>query len=431
MKKRLSIILSILIIVCCITSFVAPKHISFKLSEKPTICDPDWKYCDNNGSMCHDANGNLSLHFDNPSQVWETEGLPIGNGQLGAMLLGNPGMARIQFNEESLWLGDEDETGKYQNFGDLIFRFGESKETPRESGYRRSLDIANAICRASWTRDGASITQEAFASFPAKVIVVRWRADKPGALSGVLQLVDAHGAKTEISGDIMTIAGDFPGYTYDGGKQWLPLHREAQVRVLHSGGSVIARDSSFIVEKADEVTLFLTAGTDFKQDRSANWRGEMPHETIAARLKAATKKSYDELRSEHLRDYHRLFDRVTLSLGGVASPDISTDVRLKQYRTDQPDLGLEELLFQYGRYLLISSSREGGLPANLQGKWNDKNDPPWRCDYHTDVNVEMNYWMADVANLGECFQPYAAWIQSIRAVRIEATKKAFDGARGW
>ncbi len=511
--------------------------------------------------------GNLSLHFDTPAKNWESEGLPIGNGQLGAMLLGNPGMARIQFNEESLWLGDEDDTGKYQNFGDLTFQFGaeesvtcpsghvgwgdqkldktsdgnlntkwcfehqnkfpvvwqkfvpanrqvapitaysitsaddvpdrdpsawrlegsqdgtqwtlldERKDVPvwpqrntsqtytfenktiyscyrlvflavhnsdprfqvaeitvgtpaKETPYRRSLDIANAIHRASWTRDGATINQEAFASFPAKVIVVRWTADKPGALSGVLQLTDAHGAKTVIEGDTMTIAGDFPGYTYDGGKQWLPLHREAQVRMLHAGGTVLAKDGSFIVDKVDSVTLFLTAGTDFKQERSANWRGAMPHTAIAERLEAAAQISYDKLLSGHIRDYRRLFDRVKLSLGGTSNPEISTSARLKQYSTTHFDPGLEELLFQYGRYLMISSSREGGLPATLQGRWNDKNDPPWRCDYHTDVNVEMNYWMADVANLSECFQPYAAWIESIRAVRTEATKKAF-GVRGW
>ena len=512
--------------------------------------------------------GNLSLHYDTPAKDWKSEGLPIGNGQLGAMLLGNPDLAHIQFNEQSLWLGDEDDTGKYQNFGDLTFQFGadkgvtcpsgnvgwgdqtldktvdgnlntkwcfehqnkfpivwqkfwpanqqtqpitsysiasaddvpdrdpsawrlegsldganwklldERKDVPvwpqrkmpqtftfenktiypfyrfvflavhnqashfqvaeitlgtpaNASWYRRSLDLANAIHHASWTRDGATITQEAFASFPAKVIVVRWTADKPGALSGVLQLADAHGAKTTIEGDTMTIAGEFPGYTYDGGKQWLPLHREALVRVLHSGGSVVAKDGSLIVDKADAVTLYLAAGTDFKQDRAANWRGAMPHAAIAARLAAAMKKSYDELLFEHIRDYRRLFGRVTLSFGGKAAPDISTAARLKQYRPDQPDLGLEELLFQYGRYLMISSSREGGLPATLQGRWNDNNDPPWRCDYHTDVNIEMNYWMVDVANLGECFEPYAAWIQSIRAIRTEATKKAFDGARGW
>ena len=514
--------------------------------------------------------GNLSLHYDTPAEDWERNGLPIGNGQMGAMLLGNPYNVHIQFNEESLWLGDEDDTGMYQNFGEITMQFedgegvscpsghigwgsqtlenthdGDPKtkwcfehqgrfpivwqksmpgrqqaapvtaytitsadlpvrdpstwhfqgsqdgvhwtllderkdvpawpkrntpqtftfenktiyshyrfeflavhdqaphfevaeiamgthlnEIPAAAGYRRALDIAHAIHRASWTRDGAHITQESFASFPAKVIVVHWTADKPGAFSGILQLADAHGAKTVIDDNTMTIAGNFPGYTYDGGKQWPPLHREAQVRVLHTGGTVVAKNGNFVVDKADSVTLLLAAGTDFKQDRAKHWRGELPHRAIAARLEAATKKSYDELLSEHVRDYRQLFDRVALSLGGKAASEVPTDTRLKQYRPDQPDLGLEELLFQYGRYLLISSSREGGLPANLQGKWNNSNSPPWRCDYHTDVNVEMNYWMADVANLSECFQPYAAWIQSIRAVRTEATKKAF-GTRGW
>lgn len=387
--------------------------------------------------------GNLCLHYDTPAPNWEKNGLPIGNGQMGAMLLGGPDEARLQFNEESLWLGDEEDTGKYQNFGELAFRFvpdatasnatatNAAVPVPPASDYQRSLDLAHAFHRASWTRDGAHFTQEAFASFPAKVIVVRWTADKPGALSGMLRLADAHGAKTVAEGDTMTIAGEFPAYTYGGGRQWLPFHREAQVRLRHHGGSVAVQDGAFIVNQADSVTLLLAAGTDFKQDRAANWRGELPHAAVTARLEAASKQSFDALLAGHERDYHRLFDRVSLSLGGQAAPGIPTDVRLKQYRPGQPDLGLEELLFQYGRYLLISSSREGGLPANLQGKWNNKNNPPWRCDYHTDVNVEMNYWMADVANLSECFQPYAAWINSIRAVRTEAAKKAFPGARGW
>ena len=133
--------------------------------------------------------------------------------------------------------------------------------------------------------------------------------------------------------------------------------------------------------------------------------------------------------AEHARDYRNLFDRVALNLGRVPSA-LPTDQRLPAYGSSKPDRGLEELLFQYGRYLMIASSREGGLPANLQGKWNNSNNPPWRCDYHTDINVEMNYWLTGPANLGECFQPYADWIHSIREVRKEATKQAFQ-ARGW
>lgn len=367
----------------------------------------------------------LGLHYDAPAMDWMRGGLPIGNGQMGAMLYGSERTNRIQFNEESLWLGNEEDTGKYQDFGEITFTWNEGEIT----NYTRSLDIASAIHRASWIRGGARITQEAFASFPAKVIVVRWTTDKPGAISGKLELADAHGATTEVVGNTLTIAGEFPGYTYGDGKQWLPLHREAQVRVLHTGGSLVATNGEFVVDKADSLTLLLAAGTDFKQDRAANWRGALPHDSVSARLAAAAKKSCEELLAEHVRDYRHLFDRVKLTLDGKVT-ETATDTRLRQYQPDDPDLGLEELLFQYGRYLMISSSREGCLPANLQGKWNDNNDPPWRCDYHTDINVEMNYWMTDVANLSECFEPFAKWIDSIRSVRTEATKKAF-GVRGW
>ena len=187
--------------------------------------------------------GNLCLHYDTPAKDWEKNGLPIGNGQMGAMLLGNEHQAHIQFNEESLWLGNEDDTGKYQNFGEISMQFDEEESVNAASDYRRSLDIAHAVHRASWTRGVAHVAQESFASFPAKVIVVRWTADKPASLSGTLRLADAHAAKTVIEGDTMTIAGDFPGYTYDGGKQWLPLHREAQVRVLCKGGSSVAQEA--------------------------------------------------------------------------------------------------------------------------------------------------------------------------------------------
>jgi alpha-L-fucosidase 2 len=376
----------------------------------------------------------LKLHYDKPATRWEQEALPIGNGQMGAMIFGGVESERIQFNEESLWIGNEDDTGAYQDFGEVTVQLTTNGVV---NSYRRELDLNRAIHRVTYEQHGVKFTREAFASFPAKVIVVRFTADKPGAISGVVAMTDAHareyslvyGAKptpatdadhhTEISAEppAITISGVFPGYQYDGGKEWPPLHREAQLRVLHDGGKVSARDGKIQVERADSVTLLLAAGTDFKQDRSSNWRGALPHAAITARLDAAAKKSYAALLKEHLRDYQNLFARVTLSIDGKPAPALPTNLRLKQYTGAQPDLGLEELMFQYGRYLLISSSREGGLPANLQGKWNNSNKPAWRCDYHTDVNLEMNYWLADVANLGECFQPFADWIQSIRAVR--------------
>jgi len=398
------------------------------------------------------------LWYDNPAQNWESEALPIGNGQMGAMLFGGDRTERIQFNEESLWIGNEDDTGAYQDCGEVAVAFegaepvisNPNKETAGLRNYRRELDLNQAVHRVSYEKNGVKFTREAFASFPAKVIAVRFTADKPGTLSGIIALADAHekgyspvfggnpipstaeNFQAEASADPAELAvrGFFPGYQYDGGKTWLPLHREARLRILHEAGKVSVQDGSIRVEQADTLTLLLAAGTDFLQDRSRNWRGALPHDAVVARLEAAAKKPYAELLAEHVRDYRRLFGRVELSLGGKAAPTVPTNLRVRQYDMNQPDLGLEELMFQYGRYLLISSSRAGGLPANLQGKWNNNNNPPWRCDYHTDVNLEMNYWLADVANLGECFQPFADWIHSIRAVRIEATKKAF-GVRGW
>ena len=336
--------------------------------------------------------------------------------------------------------------------------------------------------RVSYEQSGVTYTREAFASFPAKVIVVRFTADKPGAYSGTIALSDSHEKiysiippryggkvfatapgdfKTEATADpaCLTVSGRFPGYKYDGEKErvprpgepqvrvshyigtvsvqgrkgekeWLPLLREAQVRVLRDGGTVSVQEGKIRVNKANSITLLLDAGTNVKQDRTAKWRGAPPHAAVTARLDAASKKSFDELLAEHVGDYRRLFGRVQLTVGGKPAPELTTDRRLKQYCSETPDLGLEELMFQYGRYLLISSSREGGLPANLQGKWNESNDPMWRCDYHNDINVQMNYWMADVANLSECFQPYADWIESIRSVRMEVTRKAFH-CRGW
>ena len=393
----------------------------------------------------------LSLWYSQSAIAWDRQALPIGNGQMGAMIFGGTNVEHIQFNEESLWIGNEDDTGAYQDFGEVTVQLNSGGEV---TNYRRELDLTRALHRVTYEQNGVKFTREAFASFPGKVIVVRFTADKPGAISAEVAMTDAHAHgyalkygdkpvpatpadyQTETSAKPLgiTISGMFPGYQYakrkEGKEEWLPLHREAQLRVLHEGGTVSTQNGKVQVEKADSLTLLLAAGTDFKQDRSAHWRGELPHTVVTARLDAAAKKDYSVLLAEHLSDYQRLFDRVTLSLDGTRAAALPTDLRLKQYDGKNPDLGLEELMFQYGRYLLISSSREGGLPANLQGKWNNKNKPAWRCDYHTDVNLEMNYWLADVANLGECFQPFADWIQSIRAVRLEATKKAFN-TRGW
>jgi alpha-L-fucosidase 2 len=294
------------------------------------------------------------------------EALPIGNGQMGAMIFGGVGQERIQFNEESLWIGNEVDTGAYQSFGEFTVQMEGGKEVRH---YWRELDLNRAVHHVTYEQRGVAFTREAFASFPAKVIVVRFTADEPGAISGTVAMTDAHSkeyyklfsykknvpiptdpadvyAEAAANPPTLLISGRFPGYKYDGGRDWLPLNREAQLRILHNGGTVVRKAGKIQITKADSVTLLLAAATDFKQDRTTNWRGPLPHAVVTARLDSAAHKTYESLLEEHVRDYRNLFARVDLSLGSKSDTSLPTDVRLKQYK-QQGDLGLEELLFQY------------------------------------------------------------------------------------
>jgi alpha-L-fucosidase 2 len=375
------------------------------------------------------------LWYEQPAKDWMTEALPIGNGRLGAMLFGGVPLERIQFNEESLWIGDETETGAYQAFGDLFIEFGGGAAV---TNYRRELDIERAIHTVTYESGGVNYRREAFASHPAGILVFNFTADKPGVLTGTVALTDMHNGKITAAKNRLISTGSLRGYAYKGGSAKpdappysIALNHKAQVLVLHEGGTVKAVGKKIVFKNADSVTLLLDAGTDFVQDGTRGWRGKSPHGAITKRISVAAKMTYGKLLSEHVRDYQSLFERASLELGQSPAAALPTDERLENLgKMKKPDPGLEALLFNYGRYLLIASSRPGGLPANLQGKWNNSNNPPWRCDYHTDINVQMNYWPADVANLSECFEPYAAWLNSIREVRKVATKEAFR-TRGW
>lgn len=378
----------------------------------------------------------LTLWYRQPATDWQTEALPIGNGRLGAMIFGGIPEEHIQFNEESLWIGDEHDTGAYQPFGDVFIEFTQTNGTL----YRRELDLQRAVHSVSYESDGVTFRRESFASFPSKVMVFRFTADKPGSLNGSVALTDMHKGKIKVDKGKLVSSGSLQGYTYKGGSAkkdqrsyGIALNYEAQLAARNDGGSLTIADGKIVFKSVNSLTLFLDAGTDFVQDRAKGWRGSNPHRAINARLDAAMRTPYEKLLADHVGDFQKYFNRVTLDLGSTskAVESLPTNQRLSNYKLiDAQDPELETLLFQYGRYLLIASSRPGGLPANLQGKWNNEILPPWRCDYHTDINVEMNYWLADVANLSECFEPYANWINAIRAVRIEATRKAF-GKRGW
>jgi len=378
------------------------------------------------------------LWYRAPARNWEKEALPIGNGRLGGMIFGEVDKEHIQFNEDTLWIGDEKDTGAYQTFGDIHVEFDAEQASPAES-YRRTLDIGRAVHEIRYSRDGAAYQRTYFSSRPAQVMVLRFTADKKAAHSGTITLADAHEAKVAAEGNKITAAGSLAGYVYGGGSTRgrtnaydITLDYEAQLLVLHEGGTLEAADGAIRFTNCDSLTLMLAAGTDYLNQREKGWKGEHPHRRITAQLAAASRRPFDELLAEHVADYRGLFDRCSVDWGQTpdATRDLPTNERLAAYKNGGQDPDLEELVWQYARYMMIGSSRPGCMPANLQGLWNQSNRPPWRSDYHTDVNVQMNYWFVDAANLPECFLPLAEWFYSIREVRRDETKATFN-TRGW
>lgn len=360
----------------------------------------------------------LVLRYSKPAQDWMTEALPIGNGRFGGMIFGGTESERIQFNEDSLWTGDENDTGNYQNFGDLYIDLGHHSPTQ----YRRELDISRAVHRVRYVLDGVHYTREEFCSDPDQVLVVRLTADQPARLTGTVRIADAHKGRLTASKDRLTDRGALAN----------GLEYEAQVLVINENGNVQSDSDRIHFHNADAITILLGCGTNYLNRPDKGWRGADPHERITLQLAKAAGKSFDALESAHIANYQRLFNRCGLDLGSSDPKAAAADSldRLKAYSSGANDPELEALFFQYGRYLLISSSRAGSLPANLQGLWNDSNEPPWRSDYHTDINVQMNYWPCDLTNLSDCFAPLFDWVESGREVHRRQTAAQFH-ARGW
>ena len=260
--------------------------------------------------------------------------------------------------------------------------------------YRRALDLATALHTISYRRGGVTYTREAFASHADGVLVFRFSADQPAMITGSVQLKGAHGETTGAAGAGLAFSGQLNnGLSY-----------EAGLRAVAEGGQVAAAGNRLTVTGCNRLTLLVALGTDYVADPAKNYRGAHPHARIEQRLAAAAGKSVDALRGAHVADYQSLFNRVSLEVGATPADRLAlpTDQRKVKHAAEGGDPDLEEILFQYGRYLMISCSRPGGLPANLQGLWNDSNNPPWHSDYHANINIQMNYWPAEPANLPEC-----------------------------
>ncbi|WP_188189860.1 glycoside hydrolase family 95 protein [Nonomuraea sp. SYSU D8015] len=415
-----------------------------------------------------------TLWYDEPApdtnEGWETRSLPIGNGAMGAAVFGGVRDERLQFNDKTLWtggpgvsdytfgnwdaprpgaleaireriwkeggispndvlaaLGHKSDTprhrrfGAYQSFGDLRLAFPGLQE--QAADYRRQLDVARGVAGVSFTAGGVRHTREYFASAPAGVIVARLAADRPGAVSFTARIaVPANRSATATAeGGRITVKG---ALTSNG------MAYEAQLQVLAQGGTRADNaDGTVTVTGADSVVLILGTGTDYAADYPT-YKGEDPHAKLTARVDAAARKGYARLLAAHRADHAALFDRVKLDLGG-ALPAIPTDDLLARYGADPAaDRALEQLFYQYGRYLLIASSRPGSLPANLQGVWNVHEAPPWQSDYHLNINLQMNYWPAETTNLAELARPLHDYVDGLREPGRVTARQMF-GADGW
>jgi len=355
------------------------------------------------------------LWYNQPAEKW-LQALPIGNGFMGGMIYGGVEKEHIQFNESSLITGTTQTVGFYQPFGDLYLDFYSLKA----ENYRRDLDMNKGIHKVTFISNGVNYKREYFASYPDKVLVFNFSANKRGKISFKLKMTDAHKATFKIAGNRITAVGQL---TENGMKY------ESQLLVINEGGNLISDTSGISVANANHVRILLVAGTDFSNNFSNNFKGEHPHERLERSLSNASEKSYSELVNAHLTDYQNLFGRVHLYLGDA--PDLSTLDRLNNVKKGMKDAALEALLFQYGRYLLISSSRAGGVPANLQGLWNNEIKPRWYSQYTTNINVEMNYWLAEPTGLAECTEPLFDWIENLALVQKKSKDPKLQTKRGW
>ena len=422
----------------------------------------------------------------NPDPEWESQSLPIGNGSIGANVMGSVAAERLTLNEKTLWRGgpntakgaayywnvnkqsahvmqqirDAFAAGDWQQ-ADLLTRknfnsdvaYGSAEETPSRfgsfttagelyietglstvgmTGYRRAISLDSALVSVSFDKDGVSYRRDYFASYPANVIAVRLSASKPGQ-----QNITVSYAPNPVSEGTMAADGT-GGLLWNARLDNNQMQYAVRIRAISKGGQTLNDGGRITVKGADEVVLLITADTDFSENLDPDttdpkaYVGTDPVATTAQWIDGACSKGYDRLLAEHYADYAQLFGRVSLSINGASAAADSRPItqRLADYRRGKPDFYLEQLYFQYGRYLLIASSRPGNMPANLQGIWHNNVDGPWRVDYHNNINLQMNYWPACQTNLAECEQPLFDFIRGI-VKPGERTARAYFGTRGW
>ncbi len=420
----------------------------------------------------------------NPDKDWESKSIPLGNGSIGANIMGSVEAERITLNEKTLWRGgpntrkgaayywnsnkqsasvmgeireafatgdwdkaalltrknfnsnvpygakDEDpfRFGNFTTMGELYVETGLS--TVGMTKYRRSLSLDSALAKVSFDKDGISYIREYFISYPANVMAIRFKASKPG-----MQNLTLSYAPNPVSEGKMTADGT-NGLLWDARLDNNQMQYAIRLRAINKGGKLCNEGGKISIKGADEVVFLLTADTDYQPNYNPDYNdpkayvGVNPLSTTQEWTKRAEQKGYDQLLAEHYNDYSKLFNRVSLNINDATDTGLPIDQRLANYRKGKSDFYLEELYYQFGRYLLIASSRPGNMPANLQGIWHNNVDGPWRIDYHNNINLQMNYWPSCPTNLEECEIPLFDFIKT-QVKPGERTAKSYFGTRGW
>jgi len=417
------------------------------------------------------AQDDLVLWYDKPAQDWMTEALPLGNGYMGVMFFGGIGQEQLQFTEGSLWSGGPN-SGEQYNYGNKpgswkylqdvrnLIKAGNLKEAnelarkyftgiapePTDGksdwgnygaqqtmgdlfiavnhgdvpvkNYKRQLDISKSIATVSYQVQNTKYEREYFGNYPSGMMVYRFTASKPTSYS--IEYKTPHIQDSETFENNRYV---FNGHINDN-------HQEFQTayKVL-TDGELSFQSGKLTVKNARYVTLFHTAATDYLMEYP-KYKGNDYKSVNEKRFKKIESQSYDQILKEHLADYGNLFNRVSLQIKGANENKLPTNLRQSAYFEGADDKGLEELYFQYGRYLMISGSRPGTMLMNLQGKWNNSISPPWAADYHMNINQQMLYWPAEVTNLSESHEPLLAYTKSL-VVPGQQTAKDFFNTRGW
>jgi alpha-L-fucosidase 2 len=378
----------------------------------------------------------LTIWFNHPASSWN-EALPVGNGRLGAMIFGGVENEHIELNESSVWTGEprwdanpdalktlpkvrqllfqgkykeaeelaqkkilgmkpQNPAATYQALGDIYLDFGPQRNL---SNYRRDLNIENSIASVTYTSNQTNYIREIFSSAPDQALVIRLSADKAASISFTIRL-SRQGDKATIKAtgneiDMNEHAGNGTG-----------VKMFSRLKLVTDGGTINTSEKSIGVQKANSVTIYLTAATDYF--------GGDPAGITRTQIDSVVNRQYRAVRKDHITDYQSFFKRVDLDLGSSDGNYFTTDARIVAMQNGYDDPDLIELYYQFGRYLLISCSRPGGLPANLQGIWADGLNPPWSADYHININIQMNYWPSEITNLGELQLPFIDFIDALR-----------------